>query len=76
MWDKGKGRITRVAATEHGHDRMVLFKRPDNGFAQVSVHERSAFDPWTRTFDYNDAAELADEEFRRNLRDQFLAELE
>jgi hypothetical protein len=54
----------------------VLFERVSDRLVMVSVHDPGALDLASKTFDYTDAASVADEGFRSKLPDQVLVEPE
>jgi hypothetical protein len=73
LWDKGDGRVERIEPQEVRRDRTVRFERLGDRLVRVFVLDPEAFDPTRNQGVDNDSVELADEEFRRNLPDQFLA---
>lgn len=74
LWDKGEGRVMNADPSDPWRGQEVRFDRVSDRLVLVLVHDPEAFDQVSRTCDYPDAADLADEEFRRRLPDQVLVE--
>ena len=74
LWDKGRGWLATVDPSIPRRHQEIRFERVSERLVHVAVHDAEAFDPGSRTCDFTDLASLADDAFRRNLPDQFLAE--
>jgi hypothetical protein len=74
LWDKGRGWLAKVDPSGPRRHQEIRFERVSERLVHVAVHDAEAFDTEWRTCDYNGLASLADDVFRKNLPDQFLAE--
>ncbi len=71
-WKLGKGHFDKADQNDKWKDQEIRFKQINEKMVRIGVFDENADNPQEKTFDYNDAEELADEEFARRFPGEYL----